>query len=176
MKMATVTLSLLLASLSQGKSELPLNGSYQYRYLGVVPIFNAELYLPPNYEDAAFDRDKPLDLVFTYYRSISSEQLIKQANIALEAGQKSNQIAKFSKELETINSAYRNVNRGDRYRLNYVPNAGTTLFLNDEKLVTIEDPNFPAFYLSIWLGDKPGNSKLSKNLWADITAERTIPK
>ncbi len=171
MRMATVSLTLLLASLSQGKSELPLNGSYQYKYLGVVPIFNAELHLPKNYENATFDRDKPLDLVFSYYRSIGREQLINQARIALEAGEQSDQITQFSVELEALNNAYRDVKRGDRYRLSYKPTTGMTLFLNDEKLLTIEGHDFPAFYLSIWLGDQANDSKLSQKLWAGIIDE-----
>lgn len=176
MRTITLVFTLFLSALSATATTLPLNGSYQYRYLGIVPIFNAKLHLPDGYQDATFDPDKPLDLVFNYYRTISKEQLIKQARISLEDGQQTGRIVQFSQELETINNAYRDVTKGDTYRLSYEPDAGTTLYLNEERLVTIEGREFPAFYLSIWLGDDAGDSKISQNLWADIFKKETGPK
>ena len=171
--MKTATLALLISSFTANASDLPLNGSFQYRYLGMIPIFNADLHLPNDYTGPSFDPDKPVDLVFRYYRSVSKEQLIRQAEIALNSRRHPGDIERFSKQLAKLNSAYRNVNRGDRYRLNYKPTNGMALFLNEEELVTITRDGFPAFYFSIWLGEDASPSNMRKSLWADIMQKQS---
>ena len=48
----------------------------------------------------------------------------------------------------------RDVQKGDRYALTYVPGAGTTLALNGRPLGTIEGADFAAALFTIWLGTK----------------------
>jgi len=170
MKYAILTLALVFSSFATNASNLPKNGSFKYRYLGLIPIFNADLHIPKDYAAARFDPQKPLDLVFRYHQSISKEQLIQRADIALSSGKQASKIEQFSSQLDKLNGAYQDVERGDSYRLNYSPERGLTLYLNEEKLVTIEGDNFPEFYLSIWLGNSAKPSQMRNNLWADIPA------
>lgn len=145
---------------------LPLSGSHTYRFLGVYPIFKAELYAPTNYEKPEISPNRPLDLQFTYYRSVSREQLVSQADRALKADPLS--IKRFSRELDQLNAAYQDVREGDTYRLSFRPDLGTRLYLNGQLLTTVEGNEFPQFYFRIWLGEEGDSKKISKALWSGV--------
>lgn len=147
-------------------ANLPLSGSYVYRFLGVYSIFKAELFTPVDYYAPEIAADKPLDLQFTYFRHFTSEQLISSAERVLKSDPVS--LKRFSKEIDQLNSVYRDVNDGDIYRLSYRPEIGTSLYLNGELLTTVPGTEFHKFYFSIWLGDHSKNERIRKALWSGV--------
>ena len=66
--------------------------------------------------------------------------------------------------LERLNAAYRDVKPGDRYALTYLPGRGTELSLNGSPLTVIEGADFAAAYFGIWLGRRPIDEKLKREL------------
>ena len=66
--------------------------------------------------------------------------------------------------IEYHNSLYQDVRPGDRYSLTYIPGKGTELALNGVPQGVIEGADFAAAVFSIWLGPKPINASLKKDL------------
>jgi hypothetical protein len=56
------------------------------------------------------------------------------------------------------------VEPGDRYALTYIPGMGTELSLNGEAKGTIQGADFAAAIFSIWLGTKPIDKGLKRQL------------
>lgn len=141
----------LETSASTTESELPIVATTNYRYLGIYPIFEAELAMEPeNYQrDALGNVSKSLH--FTYSRNISSEKLVAAADKILKHNNSQDSLGSISEHLSKINAAYLDVKKNDRYTLKYSPASGTSLLLNGDHLVNIEGEDFHRIYFSIWL-------------------------
>lgn len=136
-------------------SDMELHGQYTYRFLGLFDIVEISLYRPSSIEAVnATPTDHALSLRFEYGRSFTREQLIAQGDKALQAEFSAEEIAQHAATLQKLNEAYRDVEKGDAYRLDYQPDQGLSLALNGQPLVTIDDPAFARFYLKIWLGQR----------------------
>lgn len=112
------------------------------------------------YQDAQNLDQQPLDnvakrLVLQYHRKLTAKQFRKSGNGFLEKNLDSQTLDSLSDRLRKLNDAYKDVQKGDRYALTYLPGKGTTLALNGESLVTIPGQDFAQAYFSIWLGDDP---------------------
>ena len=70
--------------------------------------------------------------------------------------------------VEQLHLAYRPVEKGDCYVLQYDPEQGTRLVLNQQSLITITEPGFKAVYFGIWLGDDPLSPRLKDNLLENL--------
>jgi hypothetical protein len=63
-----------------------------------------------------------------------------------------------------FNTFYRDVTPGDRYRAEYNPGDGTTLYLNGKALGTIKGDEFSKAFFSIWIGKNPIDKKFRDRL------------
>ena len=72
-------------------------------------------------------------------------------------------------ELEIFNSFYRDVKAGQRYAFSYVPGQGLEMELDGEVLGKVEDAEFAAAYMSIWLGPEPVSRDLQEGLFDPAT-------
>lgn len=112
------------------------------------------------YQDAQNPRQPPLDnvakrLVLQYHRKLTAEQFRKSGNGFLEKNLDPQTLDSLRDRLRKLNDAYKDVQKGDRYALTYLPGHGTTLALNGQPLVTIKGQDFARAYFSIWLGEDP---------------------
>lgn len=168
MKSFTATIPLLLAifastafanlsetsSIKNERPPLQLNGQYTYKFLGIYKLLEIDLYLPESYDVQRDPTEQPISLTFTYNRSFTGEQLVKQGNEAIAAEGTDEENRRFANALTQLNAAYQNVEKGDRYRLDYLPQSGLSLFLNDQKVISITEQGFAQYYLKIWLGER----------------------
>ena len=70
------------------------------------------------------------------------------------------ELAQIRAKIDAINNMYRDVKKGDRYTLTYIPGKGTELALNGQVLGRVQGYDFAAVYYRIWLGDNPVNDEL----------------
>ena len=82
----------------------------------------------------------------------------------IEANQSPETVAAIQPRIEKINALYDDVKPGDRYLLTYIPGTGTALSLNGEAKGTVKGADFAAALFSMWLGSKPIDKKLKKQL------------
>ncbi|AKJ95656.1 hypothetical protein TVD_09935 [Thioalkalivibrio versutus] len=130
---------------------VPLRAGRLYRYT-IFRVYVGAFYVP---EDVAPDdvltADVPKRLELEYLRAISADDFRKSGNRLLEDQQSPEALAALSDRLETFNAAYRDMESGDRYALEYRPGRGTRLLQNGTPLVEVPGRDFAEAYFGIWL-------------------------
>jgi hypothetical protein len=143
---------------------LTLHNAALLRYMNVVKVYVAALYLPTGTTAAEVLADVPKRLELNYLVAISGGDFAKAAEPVLLRNQGQIKMDQLRSRIDRLHAAYRNVQAGDRYALTYVPGVGTELALNGAPLVSIEGADFASAYFGIWLGEKPIDAKLKSAL------------
>jgi len=115
--------------------------------------------------------DVPHVLELHYVYPIRSDRFARAAWKTLERNESPETLDTVREDVERLHGWYRDVSRGDRYRLSYVPGKGTTLSLNGDVLGQIEGHRFACIYLGIWLGKRPLSKRLRENLLGHLHGE-----
>ncbi len=151
-----------------GGEAIPLRGLSRFRYW-MFDVYTAALYAPKGWRHTpGFGLDSAIVLVIEYHRAISGEDI---ANSALTQIRRWNEIVpdKVWKDIARFHRAYSDVNRGDRYRLQFEPEQGATLFFNDKVVITIPGSEFAHQYFRIWLDPAmPLDEKLRDELYGKL--------
>lgn len=133
------------------------------------------LYLPEGADPSGVLEDVPKRMEFSYFWSIPGREFGKAGEKILARNVDDAMMERLRGRLDRIERAYRDIRPGDRYALTYVPGRGTELSYNGKPLTVIEGPDFAAAYFSIWLGEKPIDDGLKKDLlrkgWQDRAEE-----
>lgn len=138
---------------------------HHYRAYRTISICTVALYASRNASAAyPFDEDEAVALEFTYHRPIPKTALIAQADKSLERLDAALYSKAVAPSLAKINSAYEDVDQGDRYTLAFEPGEGTRLFLNGALVTTIPGHEFALAYFGIWLGDHALSDRLRSAL------------
>jgi len=140
-----------------GGDTLPLFGLGLLRYRVFFRGYVGGLYLPTGATADQTLTDVPKALELYYFWDIEGRFFGEAAEELLVKSHPPERIAALRERLDRLNSIYRDVKVGDRYRLSYVPGTGTTLLYNGKALGTIPGADFAEAYFGIWLGDQPLN-------------------
>jgi hypothetical protein len=151
-------------SITIGEKRVSLRGAALLRWLKLVKVYVAALYLPEQTKSSNALSDIPKRLEISYLVAIKGAEFGPAAQSILARNTSRAELAKLSSRLDRFNAAYRDVKPGDRYALTYQPGKGTELSWNGEPLVTIGGADFAAAYFGIWLGSKPLDDNLKKAL------------
>lgn len=139
-------------SVTIGDVDVPLRGGGLFRYAVVFSVYTGALYAPadiPAGEVLAADVPKRLEL--HYLMAISGDDFRRSGNTLLEKQREPEVLESLAERLEIFNAAYRDVEAGDRYALEYHPESGTRLLKNGEELVRVPGLDFATAYFGIWL-------------------------
>lgn len=147
-----------------GGKPVPLRNAALLRYLKVIKVYVAALYLQEGVAAEEVLSDVPKRLEISYLVSIKGPDFDKGAAPVLERNQTPAELARLQRRIDRINAAYKDVKSGDRYSLTYLPGQGTELALNGTPLIVIEGADFAAAYFGIWLGREPIDDKLKRDL------------
>lgn len=147
-----------------GGQELSLNGaSLQERFVFDVTVvsFYASDRIT-NVRDA-ISTDRKKHLRFVLLRDLSQNQLHEavQQGLSMATDGKLEPIREHSKRFFAALPAVR---RGDVMSITFVPGEGTTLRINGKRKITIDDPKFSEAIFAVWLGAKPIDTRVQKNL------------
>jgi hypothetical protein len=134
------------------------------RWMRLVKVYVAGLYLAPGAEPEDVLQDVPKRLEIEYLRGFSAEQFIKVTNAKIADNVDPDTFQKLRPQIDRLNSLYREVESRDRYALTYVPGAGTELALNGEPLGVVEGADFASAVFAIWLGPRPVDKRLKRKL------------
>ncbi len=147
-----------------GGKAVPLRNAALLRYLKVIKAYVAALYLPEGVRAEDVLSDVPKRLEISYLVSIKGPDFHKGAAPVMERNQSPAELSRLKGRIDRINAAYKDVTPGDRYSLTYLPGRGTELALNGTPLIVIEGADFASAYFGIWLGRKPIDDRLKRDL------------
>jgi hypothetical protein len=149
---------------------LQLSGTGTVRYRLVFTVYAAALHLPPQTPaEAVLAADTPRRLTIEYFHDISAEDIIRAANTKLAEQLTDAERERLGSSIEQFHDLFRPVSEGDRYRMDYQPETGTTLYFNGEPLGTVPGGGFAAAYFGIWLdAGAPLSASLRRDLLAGV--------
>ena len=143
---------------------LRLHNAALLRYKVFFRGYVVGLYLPDGADPAAALGDVPKRLEFHYFWDIPGPEFGKAGERILARNIDGATMKALRDRLDRLDRAYRDVKPGDRYALTYLPGKGTELSFNGAPLLVVEGADFAAAYFSIWLGAKPIDDGLKKEL------------
>ena len=149
---------------STPSAKLSLRGYSILNYMMVIRAYAGALYLENGtFSDQSLS-DKPRILELYYSHKISADDFRESTIEMIKKNTDSAGFSRIKKQVDTFNGFYKDVNPGDRYRAEYIPGKGTTLYLNGKSLGTINEDEFSKAFFSIWIGNNPIDKKFKNSL------------
>jgi len=153
-------------SLTAGADELVLNGA-GFRKKLFIKVYAAGLYLTEKQTDPQkiLDAEAPMAVRMHFVHSVvSSQKLVDAWNEGFMNGTGGN-TAPIKTEIDTFNAFFSQESRkNDIYDIVYTPNQGVSVYIKGELKGTIKGLEFKKALFSIWLGEKPADSKLKRKM------------
>jgi hypothetical protein len=153
-------------SLMAGQDELFLNGA-GFRKKLFIKVYAAGLYLKEKQTDPQkiMDADTPMAIRMHFVHSeVSSKKLVDAWNEGFVNGTGGN-IAPIQTEIDTFNAFFsQKAKKNDIYDIIYIPEQGVSVYIQGELKGTIKGLAFKKAAFSIWLGEKPADSKLKRKM------------
>lgn len=154
-----------ILELEPASAPLSKRGEYRYVYKMFFKLYDAVLYTTTASSNSEILKaETSYCLQFRYLRAIDKSIILESSAKMLQKNLSEKELNQIQRRVDTLNAAYRSVNKGDRSSLTYIPSEGTTLRINGQKITTIEGQDFAALYFKIWLGEKPISISLRDHL------------
>ncbi len=147
-----------------GDPDLELRGAALLRYMGLLRVYAAALWVGEGVDSSRVLEDVPKRLEIEYFRSFSAEQFAASTRLKIGENVSPEDYARLEPRIEALNQLYRSVQPGDRYAITYLPGRGVELAFNGAPLGWIEGADFGAAIFSIWLGQEPLDDALKRRL------------
>jgi hypothetical protein len=149
--------------------QLTLHGIGLLKWKYVVKVYLVGLYKPAGVPVDQVLQDVPKRLEYYFFVDMKASDF-QDTGFQLMAQNVGEEKARsLMKELEIFNSFYRDVKAGQRYAFSYVPGQGLEMELDGDVLGKVEDAEFAAAYMSIWLGPEPVSMGLQEGLFDPST-------
>ena len=147
-------------------AELVLNGA-GIRSKFFFDIYIAELYMefPATSVDEIIAATGSRRMVMYFlYKEVSKDKLVDGWVEGFSGNSASEDVTTLQARIDSFNAMFEDVKKGDRIVLDFVPGTGTIVTVANEEKGVIEGKDFNDALLLIWLGEKPVNKKLKKQL------------
>ncbi len=147
----------------------PLVSKGQVRYMKMIKVYDISLFSPTKVNaNNILSPNVSKCLKLDYAVSLTVDKFRLATNKVLKRQHTSDYLRSIKKPLETLQSAYKPVKKGDTYTLCYNgSNKFMRLELNNNKLVEIQSAELAKAYLGIWLSkNKPISSPLYDSFFA----------
>jgi len=132
-----------------------------------VDIYVGALYLEKKMRDPAAilaDNGPAGILMHFTYSEVSREKIIEGWEDGLADNLSAERMHSIKPRLEEFNALFRTVVKGDVIHIDYVPDSGTQVRINDELRGTVEGNDFFRDLLRIWLGTEPASKSLKHDM------------
>jgi len=153
-------------SLPNSDTQLVLNGA-GIREKFFLDIYIGALYLErPMHDPAAIlaDTGQAGILMHFVYSKVSKEKIIEGWTDGLAENLTAERMRAIKPRLDKFNSLFRTVVKGDVIYIDYLPESGTRVRINDEWRGSVEGNDFFRDLLRIWLGAKPVSKSLKRDM------------
>jgi len=98
------------------------------------------------------------------YDGVSKEKLIDGWNSGFKNNLPQAQLNNLSNEIEQFNGVFTEAKKNDQIILDFIPDVGTEVRINNELKASIKGPEFYSALLKIWLGNEPADGDLKEAL------------
>jgi hypothetical protein len=152
-----------------GDETLSLQGIGLLKWKYLVNVYLVGLYKQARVNIANVLEDIPKRLEYYFFVDMKASDFqdtgfqLMARNVGEEKAQR------LTKELEALNSLYRDVKAGQRYTLTYLPGKGVEMALDGKVLGSVQGAEFAAAYFSIWLGPDPVSKSLQEEMFDPST-------
>ncbi len=156
-----------VVTISPGGEELRLRGA------GVKNSARQALYVGGLYlQDDSSSASEILDsettkrfVLFCEDSSIKPDALIRALNMGITANHGEQELIKLEPMIKQFNEIWNSeINEGDRVWVDYLPGIGTSISINGVEKGLIPGKEFYSAFLKTWIGDKPLNQSMKKQL------------
>ena len=152
---------------TEAGQQLVLNGA-GLREKFWVDVYVGSLYLEKQTSDVAGILSSPgpwriqLDFI---YKEVDQQKLLDSWREGFENNQDKASIQALQQRIDEFYAFFdSSAVKGDRYRFEYDPAAGTRVSKNDQLIGVIPGNDFSNALLEIWLGNKPADKGLKKGM------------
>lgn len=134
-------------------------------------VYNARLFAQSESLPQDFLSDaEPLKLELCYLKAISTDIFIEGANKVLPK----TLTATLQNEVNRLHQSYQPVEPEDCYVLEYTPQLGTQLKLNNQTVFSSQVEGFKAVYFGVWLGENPLSESLKSSLLVPLISSHIV--
>ena len=153
-------------TLASGVPELVLNGAGVRHKFAFIKVYVGSLYLTEKKKDneAVFADPGPKRVSMHILSSeVTAQDLISSMNNALAANLSPHELALLEKRIRDLNSmmsTIKAINKGSVVHLDYLPDVGTRVIVDGQERITIPGEDFFRAMLHIWIGNKPVDGRL----------------
>ncbi len=151
-------------SIGESGSQLVLNGAGIRKKL-FIKVYVGALYLPSkqNTVAAILNAEGPKRITMHFlYKEVSAKKLVNGWNEGFEENSTAGEVKSLQERINRFNKLFRTVKKNDIIRLDYLPEKGTQVWINNKQMGTVEGADFNRALLKIWLGSKPADGGLKK--------------
>lgn len=142
-------------------------GLLKWKYL--VNVYLVGLYKPIDIPVEKVLQDIPKRLEYYFFVDMKASDFQETGFDLMAQNVGKEKAEQMLPELETFNSFYRDVKKGQRYSFTYIPDKGLEMALDGEILGVVRNNEFAAAYLSIWLGPDPVSKSLQEGMFDTST-------
>ena len=149
---------------------LQLNGM-GYRTKFVFDIYVGGLYTESKVEsrDAVQALKGPKRVVMhMVYDEVEREKITNGWNNGFEENNSDEQLKKLQPRLNTFNSYFPDLKKGNVLLFDYIPASGTRVTINGEVKGVVEGADFYSALLDVWLGEEPADDDLKDAMLGEI--------
>lgn len=147
------------------RGEMTLTATATATWLVFFEVYDAALYTGANAQsDTLLSGASPFSLELRYKVPLTKAQLIEGADVALGRQHSAEQIAAFQADVDALHNFYRDVEEGDRFRLDISNDNGLTLLFNDELIHQNANVDFAKYYVGLWLAENPLSDRVREGL------------
>lgn len=153
-------------TMSVGGKTLKLNGAGLRKKL-FIKVYVGALYLEDNATDPAaiIKADSARAVHMVFLRSVDKAKILGAYKEGFE-NNSGDKMASLQAGLDKLGSVISDAKEGTEITVSYVPGKGTTVAVKGGGSVTIEGKEFADAMFLIWLGAKPADGGLKKELLA----------
>ena len=156
-------------SVQVGGSMLSLNGAGLRSKFGLVGVYVAGLYLPRPSRDAEaiIQAHEPRRMVMKIRRSIGSDTMSTAFHEGLANNLTQPQLAALKPKLDALDrdfASIKELKEGDEIDLDFSADGGTRISFNGQQRNIIPGADLSEALLKIWLGPKPVQDDLKREL------------
>lgn len=152
-----------------GGQELALNGMGM-RKKAWFEVYVGTLYLPEKTDKAAdaIEVSGPSRMVMQFMRDVPADKIIDGWNDGFANNNGEELRDAIADRIATFNEFFsEDLKKGDIVVMDYVPEEGVHVSINDEEKGTIEGQDFATALRAVWLGPKPPSKNFREGLLGD---------
>ena len=157
-------------TVSSGGEELRLRGA-AVKTSARQAIYIGGLYLQEdlsNAKEIIASNGAKRFFIYSKDSTIKPDALIRALNLGFTVNHDEDELIKLESKIKQFNLIWRSqIKAGDKVWVDYLPGKGTSVLVNGVEKGLITGKGFYSAFLKTWIGDKPLNQEMKKQLLGD---------